>query len=586
MAEKEVQLNERDQKVDKASGGAITEAKIAWNNANTAYKEAKTQAEKDVAKQAMAEANKAANDVRSEYGGYSAGTNGIDYKPNAVTNGGRTAAQMEADMAAYKAANTNHGSDKYSRDVGWTNGYSTDMNLRSMANEIRQQMDANSAAWHDADENTRAYLHKQNELLAGLLPVGSSYDSKTGKWSTWNTNLGYGGYAGWNQDNVQNNQKMFYGYTDADRKNWDGDTSHYYNFVDTMAPARNTTDESSGYTGIYAQFKNGPYASLMSGTEEGGNINLVKYTDVIGDRFGDEGTFVRLPQYDENGNIIKYAPALKGNNDASAYTKQFMPVAQNGVLIGRGTRVNAMDPTTGNNNTAGQRNYVQNYGGYRLGDWGEIGGSGRSANSFEGYLRQIYGSALEAQLKALESGYNANLSELDAGQKTVDSAYTEQKRQTSGENARQSAAWREVANAYGLNSGAVGQAKLAQNNQLQSDLNKLNAAQAAARTELQRQRILLGQQYQSAIEQAVAENNSQLAMSLYQEAVRAEEALQQQNQFYANLAFQYGKSMANFAKSTGAISLEEQFNIIEDAVKNGFISEAQAMVWAQQKGIV
>ncbi len=132
----------------------------------------------------------------------------------------------------------------------------------------------------------------------------------------------------------------------------------------------------------------------------------------------------------------------------------------------------------------------------------------------------------------------------------------------------------------------MGQAKLAQNNQLQSDLNKLNAAQAAARTELQRQRILLGQQYQSAIEQAVEENNSQLAMSLYQEAVRAEEALQQQNQFYANLAFQYGKSMANFAKSTGAISLEEQFNIIEDAVKNGFISEAQAMVWAQEKGLM
>ena len=75
-------------------------------------------------------------------------------------------------------------------------------------------------------------------------------------------------------------------------------------------------------------------------------------------------------------------------------------------------------------------------------------------------------------------------------------------------------------------------------------------------------------------------------MSLYQEAVRAEEALQQQNQFYANLAFQYGKSMANFAKSTGAISLEEQFNIIEDAVKNGYISEAQAIVWAQEKGIV
>ena len=143
-----------------------------------------------------------------------------------------------------------------------------------------------------------------------------------------------------------------------------------------------------------------------------------------------------------------------------------------------------------------------------------------------------------------------------------------------------------MANAYGLNSGAVGQANLAQQNQLQSNLNKINAAQAAARTELERQRILLGQQYQSAIEQAVEENNSQLALNLYQEAVRAEEALQQQNQFYANLALQYGKSMASFARDTGSLSMEAQFDLIEDAVKNGFITEAQAMRWAQQMGFV
>ena len=82
------------------------------------------------------------------------------------------------------------------------------------------------------------------------------------------------------------------------------------------------------------------------------------------------------------------------------------------------------------------------------------------------------------------------------------------------------------------------------------------------------------------------ENNSQLALNLYQEAVRAEEALQQQNQFYANLALQYGKSMTSFAKNTGSLSLEEQFSVIESAVKNGFISEAQAMTWAQQMGLV
>ena len=127
--------------------------------------------------------------------------------------------------------------------------------------------------------------------------------------------------------------------------------------------------------------------------------------------------------------------------------------------------------------------------------------------------------------------------------------HTEQKRQTSGQAARDSAAWREVANAYGLGSGTVGQANLAQRNQLQSDLNKLNAAQASARAELERQRVLLGQQYQLAIQKAVAENNSELAKSLYEEAVRVEESLQEQEQYYANLALQYAKAMMSFNKS-------------------------------------
>ena len=81
------------------------------------------------------------------------------------------------------------------------------------------------------------------------------------------------------------------------------------------------------------------------------------------------------------------------------------------------------------------------------------------------------------------------------------------------------------------------------------------------------------------------ENNSQLALSFYQEAVRVEEAVRQQEQFNANLALQYGKSMVNFAGSTGSLSLEEQFDVIEDAVKNGFITEAQALRWAQEMGL-
>ena len=96
-----------------------------------------------------------------------------------------------------------------------------------------------------------------------------------------------------------------------------------------------------------------------------------------------------------------------------------------------------------------------------------------------------------------------------------------------------------MANAYGLNSGAIGQAVLAQNNQQQSDWNALGAAQAAAQAEIERQRTLLGQEYQAQINQAIAENNMNKAEMLYEEAVRADEALWEKQKFYTNLILKY-----------------------------------------------
>ncbi len=49
--------------------------------------------------------------------------------------------------------------------------------------KIKAQMNANSQAWHTADEATRDALHKENQRLAGLLGSGVRYDSASGKWS-------------------------------------------------------------------------------------------------------------------------------------------------------------------------------------------------------------------------------------------------------------------------------------------------------------------------------------------------------------------------------------------------------------------
>lgn len=50
-----------------------------------------------------------------------------------------------------------------------------------MALTIKQQMEANSKAWHTADATTRKQLEATNQKLGSQL--GASYDSKTGSWS-------------------------------------------------------------------------------------------------------------------------------------------------------------------------------------------------------------------------------------------------------------------------------------------------------------------------------------------------------------------------------------------------------------------
>ena len=221
----------------------------------------------------------------------------------------------------------------------------------------------------------------------------------------------------------------------------------------------------------------------------------------------------------------------------NTYTRQGDTVDANR-YIGVGNKTD-YKPNTGDDTDyyEAQKEYLRQTGGL----YGSSGGGSGSGSGYEDYLRSMYGSALASQLENLKSSYEQNLSDLDASGKKTDAGYVEQKRQTTGDAAQSAANWREMANAYGLNSGAIGQANLAQSNQLQSNLNTLGTAQAAAQEEIERQRTLLGQQYQSAINEAKANNNYQLAQALYQEAVRAEEALRQQEQYNSNLALQYAQ---------------------------------------------
>lgn len=170
-------------------------------------------------------------------------------------------------------------------------------------------------------------------------------------------------------------------------------------------------------------------------------------------------------------------------------------------------------------------------------------------NSQKDYIRQMYEANLAANKSQLESDYNQNLSDLGAEESKLGQIYYEQMRQAQAESDRNRQAFQEYANARGLNSGTGGQAELAQQNQLSSNLNTLRQSEAEKRAEVERQRVLLGQQYQNAIQKAQSENDLAKAKALYEEAVRVDEAISAASQADADRAMQIFGMLNNTALS-------------------------------------
>ena len=185
------------------------------------------------------------------------------------------------------------------------------------------------------------------------------------------------------------------------------------------------------------------------------------------------------------------------------------------------------------------------------------------------YIRQMYEQQLAANKAQLESDYNQNVSNLEGEESKIGSNYYEQRRQTQANADRSQANYNEIANASGLNSGTRGQAALARNNQLQSDLTTLGNAEAQNRAEIERQRTLLGQQYQNAIQKAQAENNMELAQRLYQEAVRVDESVIDASKNDSQRALEILNMMLSQISSDRNLASEEARQAAEIAAAGG-----------------
>ena len=189
-----------------------------------------------------------------------------------------------------------------------------------------------------------------------------------------------------------------------------------------------------------------------------------------------------------------------------------------------------------------------------------------TANSQEELIRKMYESNLDSNKSQLESDYNQNISDLGAEESKLGQIYYEQQRQAQAESDRNRQAFQEYANARGLNSGTGGQAELAQSNQLSANLNALRQSEAEKRAEVERQRQLLGQQYQKAIQKAQADNDLNLAKALYEEAVRVDESINSAAQADADRALQIFNMLNNtalsaagaYASKSGDLSLYEK----------------------------
>ncbi len=202
-----------------------------------------------------------------------------------------------------------------------------------------------------------------------------------------------------------------------------------------------------------------------------------------------------------------------------------------------------------------------------------LGAYGGGANDQSELLRRQYEQALEASRAAALESYQSGLSDLEAERRNAEALYREQLRQTQAESDRSQRAFFERQNAYGLSSGARAQAALSMGNQNQANLTTIRTAEAAQQQELQRQRISLGRQYQSAIQQAIAQNNSELASALYQEAVRLDEALQEQQSAQAGALASYYQQLMGYNR-------EDQLNQEERDYQDRVSEQERAYNWA------
>lgn len=157
-----------------------------------------------------------------------------------------------------------------------------------------------------------------------------------------------------------------------------------------------------------------------------------------------------------------------------------------------------------------------------------------SALNQDDYINKLYDKRQQSQQQLAQQNQKDSESFL-SGQSHALSGQTDNYKQRTQVESQQ-AAQQPTYTPKNLSAGAAAQVGLSRGNQLQKDVSALDARQAQAQAEIDRQRQQLAQFYQTEIQRATAENDMQRAQQLYN-AAKAEEkrlqSLRQQAAVYA-----------------------------------------------------
>lgn len=222
---------------------------------------------------------------------------------------------------------------------------------------------------------------------------------------------------------------------------------------------------------------------------------------------------------------IDYAVQAAAGNMSQNNTKQTQDLLKSKGLYDYGDDDTGLSAVGSGGSTVGSgysSGVLSVTGGLAVPDGADLTGR---VEDYSSYLEQMYAARKQAALAELQAAYEKNLAELERAEAGVSEQYQTARNQTAGASELATRNFNEYAAANGLNSGTGGQAELARNVTLQNDLNSINTAEADTIAQLRLQRANAETEYNTAIAQAQAQGDYELASALYQEKVRVQEAL-------------------------------------------------------------